>query len=94
VGASYNATLNLLFIGFDQGQFGQYPIALISVLNTDSVAIGSPADCLVNVAIDTSLQFVCGGSMVSDSAVAQVTFTRLELRADGKVSGDVTGRAE
>jgi len=93
-GATYAPSVKWLLIGFDQGQLGQYPIALISIFNADSIAVGNPAECTVSIAIDTTMQFICGSSAQNDSSVAEVTFTRLELSNGGRLTGDITGRAE
>ena len=94
IGAIYSQSLKMVILGFDQGYLGGYPMTVLSVIGADSISVGNPVECNVSLYTDSSTVYICGGGAQNDSAVANVSFSKLELRQDGLLSGDVAGLVE
>ena len=94
------------YLGFGEVQFlliafyqtsdpSECPIAFITVDSINTVQTGNPVDCGLALAmVDTTDVYYCGSAADNDSAVATITFSRLELTVGGRVSGAMSGMAE
>jgi hypothetical protein len=94
LGAVYSQSLKMLVLGFDQGYVGGYPMTAVMIGQADSVHVGVPVECSISLYMDSTTIYICGSMAQNDSAVASVSFSKLELRQGGQTSGDITGRAE
>ena len=96
VGAVYIGAAQSLGLAFAQTQSGGYPLAAIAVTSINTVQVGVPVECgalTLNV-IDSTDVYACGATADSALAVADITFSRLELTSGGLVSGSLSGMAE
>lgn len=85
----------LIIAFFQTADMGECPIAFISVDSINTVQTGNPVDCLIDLAmVDTTDIYACGSAADNDSAVATITFSRLELTTGGLISGAISGMAE
>lgn len=92
--ATYTNSVDILILIFAQGPSGGYPTATAIVSGADAVETGVEVACDVSVYLDSTTAYVCGNTAQNDSAVANVSFSTIELTEGGLLSGDVTGMAE
>lgn len=90
--ADWNTAQNQLDLKFDLLSGAQYPDAVVNIDEVTTLSVNTPRDIELTIMISQDLQFYCDPT--DPDAMAQVTFTRLDLSPLGAVSGTISGFAK
>jgi len=90
--ADWNTTANILDLKFDLLSGSTYPDGTVTIDSVSTLTVNNPRQCLITMKVAAGITYVCNPA--DPDAVAEVTFTRLDLGPLGAVTGTITGMAK
>ncbi len=85
---------DLLYMIAANNSAGALPSAMIRFPEASNRRVGVAAGCEFDLIVSLSESYLAGSQADNESAVANVEFSRLELRDGGRISGKITGFVE
>jgi len=90
--ADWNTTANRLDLKFDLLSGATYPDATVLVDSVSTLTVNTPRQCSITISVAQGITYECDPA--DPDAVAEITFTRLDLGPLGAVTGTITGMAK